>query len=64
MCGIQMGSGVSVVGLGSDIGGSIRIPAAFCGVFGHKHTSGLVPKRADDGTYPGTSLEFKLRMRA
>ncbi len=36
-------SGGSPFGVGADIGGSIRIPALFCGVFGHKPSAGLIP---------------------
>lgn len=41
--GAIVGSGASPIGLGADIGGSIRLPAFFCGAFGHKPTGGLVP---------------------
>lgn len=41
--GAAIGAGGSPLGLGSDVGGSIRIPSAFCGIFGHKPTPGLVP---------------------
>jgi len=44
-------SGGSPLGLGADFGGSIRIPAAFCGVFGLKPTGGRVPT---DGHIPQT----------
>lgn len=41
--GALVASGASPFGIGSDVGGSIRIPAGFCGVCGHKGTGGLVP---------------------
>ncbi|KAL7039566.1 hypothetical protein ACKWTF_000027 [Chironomus riparius] len=35
----------SCFGLGTDIGGSIRMPAYYCGIFGHKPTTGMVNTR-------------------
>lgn len=43
-------SGFTALELGSDIGGSIRIPSHCCGVFGHKPSWGIVPER---GHIPG-----------
>jgi amidase len=37
-------SGLTAFELGTDIGGSVRIPASFCGIFGHKPSFGLVPQ--------------------
>ncbi len=37
-----LAAGQALGALGSDTGGSIRIPAAFCGITGHKPTFGLV----------------------
>lgn len=47
--GAAVGSGFSPIGLGGDIGGSIRLPAFFNGCFGHKPTGCLVPHT---GHYP------------
>jgi amidase len=38
-------AGFTPLEFGSDIGGSIRVPAAFCGVYGHKPSHGIVPSR-------------------
>ncbi|GLV41013.1 uncharacterized protein CBL_04537 [Carabus blaptoides fortunei] len=45
-----LASGASVIGLGSDLAGSIRLPAMFTGVYGHKPTPGTVSL---DGHVPG-----------
>jgi len=43
-------AGLSPIAHGSDGGGSIRHPAAFCGIFGMKATYGMIPKHpAADG---------------
>ncbi len=46
---VIVAAGGSPLGLGSDSGGSIRLPAAWCGVAGLRPTSGLVP---NTGHYP------------
>ncbi|XP_048352989.1 fatty-acid amide hydrolase 1-like isoform X2 [Sphaerodactylus townsendi] len=38
-------SGGSILGIGTDVGGSIRIPAAFCGICGFKATGNRISKR-------------------
>ena len=41
--GSAVGAGFAPIGLGTDIGGSIRLPAFFNGVFGHKASPGVIP---------------------
>ena len=53
--GSLIGAGASPFGLGSDIGGSIRIPAFFCGVFGHKPSRYWLPLT---GHFPYGREEF------
>jgi fatty acid amide hydrolase 2 len=49
--GSIIGAGASPFGLGSDVAGSIRLPAYFCGVFGHKSSGGRI---SNAGQYPPT----------
>jgi aspartyl-tRNA(Asn)/glutamyl-tRNA(Gln) amidotransferase subunit A len=52
---VSVGDGQAVVAIGTDTGGSVRIPAAFCGVAGFKPTQDRVPR---DGVIPlSTSLD-------
>lgn len=45
-----LASGIGYLSVGSDAGGSIRVPAHFCGIYGHKPTLDLVSL---DGHAPG-----------
>jgi amidase len=45
-----LGAGLGYLSVGSDIGGSIRVPSSFCGIYGHKPTLDLVSLR---GHLPG-----------
>lgn len=46
-----LAAGYGALSLGSDIGGSLRVPAFHCGVYAHKPTIALVPSRGH--TPPG-----------
>jgi amidase len=48
-----LAAGLTPLEFGSDIGGSIRIPAAFCGVYGHRPSDTAVPRY---GHVPGSPL--------
>jgi len=51
--GAIVGAGASPFGLGTDVAGSIRIPAFCNGVFGHKPTGGLVSSSGQFPRYEG-----------
>ncbi|GAB3199806.1 amidase [Nocardioides hungaricus] len=48
---VAVSTGMSLLGLGSDGGGSIRVPAHYCGVFGLRPTAGRVP---ETGQWPAS----------
>ncbi|HZQ35640.1 MAG TPA: amidase family protein, partial [Dehalococcoidia bacterium] len=51
--GAALAAGLTPLEFGSDIGGSIRVPAAFCGVYGHRPSETAL---ARSGHYPGSTL--------
>ena len=55
-------TGITALEIGSDIGGSLRVPAAFSGVFSHKPTWGLVPQRGHVPPAPGAYAERDLNV--
>src|SRR4051794_30090184 len=58
--GASVAYGATPVAIGTDGGGSIRIPAAFCGLVGHKPTFGLVPKMPGFRGWPSLSVDGPL----
>ena len=47
--GVSVADGMAVFALGTDTGGSVRIPSAFCGLTGFKPTAARMPS---EGAYP------------
>ena len=49
-----LAAGFTPLELGSDIGGSVRFPAHYTGVFGHKPTFGIIPRYGHIPPRPGS----------
>ncbi|HLO04963.1 MAG TPA: amidase family protein, partial [Symbiobacteriaceae bacterium] len=53
-------AGLSTLDIGSDIGGSIRVPATYCGLYGFKPTEGRVSGLGHIPPLPGTPRTVRL----
>src|SRR5262249_28316141 len=61
---VALAGGIGPLALGSDGGGSLRIPAAFCGGPAHKPTNGLVPYWPQAAAWPTLSVIGPMARRA
>lgn len=57
-----LAAGITSLEVGSDIGGSLRVPASFCGVFSHKPSWGLVSQHGHVPPSPGSWSERDLNV--
>lgn len=57
-----LAAGITALEVGSDIGGSLRVPANFCGVFSHKPTWELVSQHGHVPPSPGSWSERDLNV--
>lgn len=55
-----LAAGLTGFEIGTDIGGSIRVPAHYCGVFGHKPTFGLLPIYGDPATSSAAGTDISV----
>ena len=55
-----MAAGLTGLDLGSDLGGSIRMPAGYCGVYGLRPSFGVVPTRGHLPPPPGARAELDM----
>jgi amidase len=53
---VALATGMGPLAEGSDLGGSLRMPAAFCGVVGFRTSPGLVPKWPAELAWDGLSV--------
>jgi amidase len=57
-----LATGITALEIGSDIGGSLRVPASFCGVYSHKPTWGAVSQIGHVPPAPGAHAERDLNV--